>query len=105
MNFDIENRDNHVFIKCNLEIMGSDDMHALVNLIEDYPRENIILHLLSVRSMRQHSLLLKSHDQRKKLGMSFIVILNNSLMDEFELTSAFTEMEAYDILEMEEIER
>lgn len=105
MTFEVEPREDHLMIRSSHEALGTDDIRALESILDEYPGENVILHLLAVRSIRQAPAMKKLHDQRKKQDLSFIVIVNNSLEDELELTTALTEQEAYDILEMEEIER
>ena len=58
-----------------------------------------------MRSIRQAPVLKKIHDQRRKNDLSFIAVINNGLEDELEITTAFTEQEAFDILDLEEMER
>lgn len=105
MNFDIELRDDHLFIRALRESLGSEELMALKNILEEYPKENVILHFAKVRSIRQAHSLEKLHTQRRKQDLSFIVIISNSLEDEMDITSTFSESEAYDILELEILER
>ena len=105
MSFQTEERDDHLLIRAQKESLSTDDIRALENILDEYPRENVILHLLAVRSIRQASVLKKLHDHRKKNDLSFIVIVNNGLEEELEVTTALTEQEAYDILDLEEMER
>ncbi len=105
MNFQIEKNEDHLLIRGVKESLSTDDLRALENILDEYPKENVILHLLAVRSIRQASVLKKLHDQRKKNDLSFIVIVSNVLEDELEVTTALSEQEAYDILDLEEMER
>ncbi len=105
MTYEVEPREDHLLIRSSHESLGTEDILALESILDEYPKENVILHLLAVRSIRQATALKKLHDARKKHDQSFIVIVNNSLEEELEVTTALTEQEAYDILEMEEIER
>ncbi len=105
MNFQIERNDDHLLIRAMNESLGTEDSRALENILDEYPKENVILHLLAVRSIRQASVLKKLHDHRKKNDLSFIAIVNNGLEDELEITTALTEQEAYDILDLEKMER
>lgn len=107
MNYQLETREDHLLVRYEGENLGSDDVRALESILDEYPKENIILQLLSVRSIRQANSLKKIHDGYKKHDLSFIVIVKESLLEELtdDLTTALTESEAYDILELEEIER
>lgn len=105
MSYQIEKNDDYLLVRVQKESLNTDDIRALENILDEYPKENVILHLLAVRSIRQASVLKKLHDHRKKNDLSFIVIVNNGLEDELEVTTALTEQEAYDILDLEEMER
>ncbi len=105
MSFQTEKNEDHLLVRALKESLSTDDIRALENILDEYPKENVILHLLAVRSIRQASVLKKLHDHRKKNDLSFIVIVNNGLEEELEVTTALTEQEAYDILDLEEMER
>lgn len=105
MSFQTEKNEDHLLVRVQKESLSTDDIRGLENILDEYPKENVILHLLAVRSIRQAPMLKKLHDQRKKNDLSFIVIVNNGLEDELEVTTALTEQEAYDILDLEEMER
>ncbi len=105
MSFQTEKNEDHLLVRVLKESLSTDDIRALENILDEYPKENVILHLLAVRSIRQASVLKKLHDHRKKNDLSFIVIVNNGLEEELEVTTALTEQEAYDILDLEEMER
>jgi|SRR5690606_23338102 len=107
MNYEVENREDHVFIRCPYESVGNSEFESLENILEDVSGENIILHLVAARSFRQPTQLQKIIDRFIKQDRSFIVIGSFQLLEELDLTSAVAsnENEALDILEMEEIER
>lgn len=107
MNYEVDYRDDHVFIRCPFESVGNSEFESLENILDDVSAENIILHLVAARSFRQPTQLKKIIDRFTKQEQSFIVIATLQLLEELELTSATAanENEALDILEMEEIER
>ncbi len=107
MNYEVEFRDDHVFIRCPFESVGNSEFESLENILDDVSSENVILHLVAVRNFRQPIKLKKIIDHFVKKDQSFIVVSTLQLLEELELTSgtAATESEALDILEMEQIER
>ncbi|AEV31440.1 hypothetical protein [Owenweeksia hongkongensis] len=107
MNYEVEYRDDHIFIRCPFESVGNSEFESLENILDDVSSENVILHMVAARNFRQPTQLKKIIDRFIKQDQSFIVIATLQLLDELELTtpSAANENEALDILEMEEIER
>ena len=107
MNYEVQYRDDHVFIRCPFESLNTSEIESLENILEDISGENIILHMVAVRSIRRASKLKKIYDQFRRHDKSFIVIATLPLHEELELPKgvALNENEALEILEMEEIER
>lgn len=107
MNYEVEYRENHVFIRCPFESVGNSEFESLENILDDVSRENVILHLVAVRNFRQPTQLKRIIDRFTKQEQSFIVIATLQLLEELELSdgTATNENEALDILELEEIER
>lgn len=107
MNYEVEKRDDHILIRCPYETVASSELESLENIIEDVLGHNVILEMLAVRAVRNASKLEKIQSNFNKRDKSFIIIASQPLHEEMELPegAAFSEKEALDILEMEEIER
>lgn len=107
MNYEVEHREDHIFIRCPFESVNTSQFESLENILEDFSSENVILHMIAVRTFSRPSKLKKVYDQYIKRDKSFIVIATPDLQEDLHLEKrmAANEIEALEILEMEEIER
>lgn len=107
MNYEVDFRDDHVFIRCPYETLNASEIESLENILLDVSDENVILHLVSVRNISSASKIRTYNSRFRKKDKSFIVIATMPLHEELDLNkgAAFNENEALEILQMEEIER
>ncbi len=107
MRYQIEERENHILIQFLNERLIDDDIRVLEEFLEEYPKENIILQLFLVRSIRHSNALKKLHDSWQKRDLSFIILAKYDVLEDLsdEISKASTETGALEILQMQELER
>jgi hypothetical protein len=105
--FSIQQEDDHTLVTIDSTNIRADLLEtALYKSLEDHS-DHIILDLLHAESISGVPILKRFHKQQKKSSKSFITVVRESLLEEFEddFPVVPTYQEALDFLEMEEIER
>jgi len=103
----IENREYHNVISCDDLALRLDAVDQSVALAEEHDDQHVIFDFLHAESINGIGALKRIHKQFKKNGKSCVVMVRESLMDDFEddFPVVPTYQEALDFIEMEDIER
>jgi hypothetical protein len=103
----IENNEDHNVIFCDDNTLRRDAVEQAVALAQEYDDKHVVFEFLHAESINGIDALKRCYKQFKKAGKSCVVIVRESLLDEFEdeFPVVPTYQEALDFIEMENIER
>lgn len=103
----IENQEQHNVIFCDDIALRLDAVDQSVALAQENADKHIIFDFLHAESINGIGALKRVYKQFKKNGKSCVVIVRESLLDDFEddFPVVPTYQEALDFIEMEDIER
>jgi anti-anti-sigma regulatory factor len=105
--FTIIEEEDHLLVKLDSTAVRKDFLEEAIIRALEVKNEHIIIDMLHAEAISGIGVLKRFHKQQKKSGKSLIIVVRESLLEEFEddFPAVPTYQEAIDFLEMENIER
>lgn len=103
----LESNEYHNLILCNDNTLRREAVEQAIDLAKENSEKHVVFEFLHAESINGIDALKRCHKLFKKLGKSCVVIIRESLLDEFDddFPVVPTYQEALDFIEMEDIER